>query len=196
MLGRTTLSAQNTKIFYSKCSAGLCAGNSKNKGTKMKIKRIILLILIITLCAIIFCFSNQPADESDNTSGGFIKFILEINPFTANLEEAEKLELQESLSHIIRKGAHFSIYALLGLLLMAYIDTYDLELKSKSLISFILGVTYAITDEVHQYFVPDRSCEFRDVCIDGSGVLFGVILVYAVLLISNKIKKRGKMNEW
>ena len=56
----------------------------------MKTRRIILLILIIILCAIIFCLSNQPADESDNTSGGFIKFILEINPFTANLEEVER----------------------------------------------------------------------------------------------------------
>lgn len=157
----------------------------------MKTKQTILLILIITLCAIIFCFSNQPADESSNTSGGFIKFLIEINPFTTNLDETEKLELQENLSYIVRKCAHFTIYTLLGLLLMTYINTYDLDLHSKSLISFILGGTYAITDEVHQYFVPGRSCEFRDVCIDGSGVLLGIALVSICIVIFNKIKKRN-----
>ena len=63
------------------------------------------------------------------------------------------------------------------------------------MISFILGVIYAITDEVHQYFVPGRSCEFKDVCIDGSGVLFGIVLVRVSISICNKIKKRGKTNE-
>lgn len=157
----------------------------------MKIKQTILLILIIILCAIIFFFSNQPADKSSNTSGGFIKLILEINPFTKNLEERQKLELQESLSHIVRKGAHFSIYAVLGLLLMTYANTYNISVKEKLLISFIAGTLYAITDEVHQFFVPGRSCEFRDVCIDGSGLLFGI----AIILICNKIKKRGRTNE-
>jgi len=156
----------------------------------MKTKQTILLILILIICAIIFFFSNQPADESSNTSSGFIKFILEINPFTANLEEVDKLELQENLSHIVRKGAHFTIYTMLGLLLMLYVNTYDFDLKTKELISFILGVTYAITDEVHQYFVPGRSCEFRDVCIDGSGVLLGILIVSVVILIYYKVKKR------
>jgi len=161
----------------------------------MKVKQTILLILIIILCAIIFIFSSEPADKSSNTSGGFIKFIIEINPFTANLKEVEKIELQENLSYIVRKGAHFTIYTLLGLLLMSYINTYELDLKNKSLISFIFGVTYAITDEVHQYFVPGRSCEFRDVCIDGSGVLLGIALVSICIVICNKIKKRSKTNE-
>ena len=159
----------------------------------MKTKRTILLILILILCAIIFFFSNQPADKSSNTSGGFIKFILEINPFTAKLEEIEKLELQENLSYIVRKGAHFSIYTVLGLLLMTYVNTYNISVKEKVLISFIAGTLYAITDEVHQYFVPGRSCEFKDVCIDGSGILFGIIFVSSIVI--NKIKKRGKTNE-
>jgi len=155
----------------------------------MKIKRTILLILIILLCATIFFFSSEPADESADTSEGFIRFILEINPFTTNLEETEKLELQEDLSHIVRKGAHFTIYTVLGLLLMIYINTYDLDLRSKSLISFILGVTYSITDEMHQYFVPGRSSEFRDVCIDGSGVLLGIIIVSIIILLKKRSKK-------
>ena len=159
----------------------------------MKTKRTILLILIIILCATIFCFSNQPAEESSNTSGGFIKFILEINPFTKNLEEAKKIELQEGLQHIVRKCAHFSIYTVLGIFIMAYTNTYNIELNEKALISFVFGVLYAITDEVHQSFVPGRSCEFRDVCIDGSGVLLGTIMVSIFIVINSKLKE-GKVN--
>jgi len=75
---------------------------------------------------------------------------------------------------------------------MMYMNTYGLDLRSKALISFVFGVTYAITDEVHQYFVPGRSCEIKDVCIDGSGVLFGIVIVSLNILLYNKIKKRGK----
>ena len=157
----------------------------------MKTKRTILLLLIITLCATIFHFSNQPADKSSNTSGGFIKIIIEINPFTKKLQGTQKLELEENLQFIVRKGAHFTIYTVLGWLLMMYLNTYDLEFKNKALISFILGVLYAITDEVHQYFVPGRSSEFRDVCIDGSGVLIGITIVSITTLIYNKMKKRN-----
>jgi len=162
----------------------------------MRIKRIIILILIMLICTIIFWFSSQPGDESSNTSGGFIKFILEINPFTANLADQEKLELQESLQHIIRKCAHFSIYSVLGTLLMTYTNTYNLSMLKKNILSFTTGVTYAVTDEVHQYFVPGRSSEFRDICIDGSGVLLGIIIVSIIIIIYNKIKKRGKTNEY
>lgn len=163
----------------------------------MNKKRKILLILIISVCILIFGFSNQEADESSNTSGGIINIILNINPLTKNLDEYRKNDLAESMQYIVRKGAHFTIYTVLGILLMLYLNTYELELEfeNKTLISFALGVTYSITDEVHQHFVPGRSCEFKDVCIDGSGVLFGILLVSIILLIYNKTKKRRKTNE-
>ena len=42
----------------------------------------------------------------------------------------------------------------------------------------MIGVLYAVTDEVHQYFVPGRSCELRDALIDACGVAAGVAIVW------------------
>lgn len=39
------------------------------------------------------------------------------------------------------------------------------------------GFLYAVSDEIHQIFVPGRSGEPRDVLIDTSGVLIGICLV-------------------
>ena len=45
----------------------------------------------------------------------------------------------------------------------------------------------AVLDEVHQSFVPGRSCEFRDVCIDFAGVLLGAAFL---LLIFSCIQRK------
>ena len=54
-------------------------------------------------------------------------------------------------------------------------------------ISFSLGLIYAISDEIHQSFIPGRSAQVTDVLIDTSGVIFGIVLV---LLIYTLIKKK------
>ena len=46
---------------------------------------------------------------------------------------------------VLRKGAHVTEYAIFGLLLMRAIG--------REAPAFLLGVAYAITDEVHQHFV-------------------------------------------
>jgi VanZ family protein len=43
--------------------------------------------------------------------------------------------------------------------------------------AFLTGVAYAITDEVHQAFVPGRHGAVYDVVIDAVGVLVGVYVV-------------------
>ena len=46
-------------------------------------------------------------------------------------------------------------------------------------------------DEVQQAFVPGRSCEFRDMCIDAAGVLLGAAFLLLILhLIQRKKLKR------
>jgi VanZ family protein len=71
---------------------------------------------------------------------------------------------------ILRKAAHVSEYAVLGLLL--------LRAAGREAPAFLLGVAYAITDETHQHFVAGRHAAPVDVAIDSTGVLIG-ILVYA-----------------
>ena len=69
---------------------------------------------------------------------------------------------------ILRKGAHMTEYAVLGLLL--------LRALGRELPAFALGIAYAITDEIHQHFVRGRHASPVDVAIDGIGLALGMLV--------------------
>ena len=68
---------------------------------------------------------------------------------------------------LLRKLAHAGEYALLGALL--------LRALRRDLPALALGVAYAISDELHQHFVPGRRGAPLDVLIDAVGVGLGVL---------------------
>lgn len=68
---------------------------------------------------------------------------------------------------VLRKLAHFAEYAILGALLARAVA---------ALPAWVLGVLYAVSDEVHQSFVAGREGAVRDVAIDAAGVLVGVLV--------------------
>jgi VanZ family protein len=69
---------------------------------------------------------------------------------------------------VLRKIAHAGEFAVLGALLLRATGRLGLAL--------VLGVLYAVSDEVHQEFVPSRMGSPLDVAIDAVGVAFGVLL--------------------
>ena len=50
---------------------------------------------------------------------------------------------------------------------------------------------YAVTDELHQYFVPGRSCQVKDVMIDSSGALTGICLCMLACFVLKKLKDKA-----
>jgi VanZ family protein len=74
---------------------------------------------------------------------------------------------------VLRKGAHMTEYAILGLLLLRAIG--------RELPAFALGIAYAVTDEIHQHFVRGRHASPIDVLIDTFGVAIGIFLVSRLL---------------
>lgn len=161
---------------------------------KIKVLRGILVILIIINCMVIFKFSAEQSEKSDQTSGIVIDTIIELNPKTRNLNQEEKEKAKENIVTPIRKTAHFTIYTSLGMLLFLCAKTFEGKDKKRALISFLLAFLYACTDELHQVFVPGRSGEFKDVCIDSSGALTGILIVYLVWYLV-KIKNLHKISK-
>ena len=92
---------------------------------KKYIVRTIFGILSIIIAVIIFMFSSQNSTESSKASDGVIKAIIEILPNTKNLSEDKKDEIIDNMTFFIRKIAHFSIYALLGINVMAFLLTFN-----------------------------------------------------------------------
>jgi VanZ family protein len=68
----------------------------------------------------------------------------------------------------LRKGAHVTEYAVLGILLYRALGREPLALA--------VGIAYAATDELHQHFVRGRHASPVDVAIDAVGVALGMLI--------------------
>jgi VanZ family protein len=79
---------------------------------------------------------------------------------------------------ILRKLAHITEYLILTFLLYrAFKRSFDLSTSSLIFWPSVLSFLYAISDEIHQRFVPTRSGNLEDILIDAAGiVLFYIIL--------------------
>lgn len=147
---------------------------------KINIIRAILLTMLIGTFVIIFGFSSQNGETSGSLSRKVTEFIVEANIFNKNLTEEQKEIQIQNLHPKIRKLAHFSIYTLVGILLMSLCMTYKIKNSKRITISLILGIIYATTDEIHQLFIKGRSGNIIDVLIDTSGVLFGIFIIFGI----------------
>lgn len=156
------------------------------------VTRVIFLILMILNCIVIFIFSSQNGEKSSGISGSFVKQIIEILPGTKKLSETDKEQLTENLQFVVRKGAHFTIYTLLGFFTMGFMNTFDISSKRKILFAFVFGLFYAITDEIHQLFSSGRTAKLMDIGIDTLGVFFGIMIIFLIIcLIKRKNIKIG-----
>lgn len=156
----------------------------------------ILIVLLLCTFYIIFGFSSQDGEKSGGISKRITDFILEKSSKYNSLEISEKKQVNKRTERVIRKIAHFSIYTLVGFLLMALLSTYEnIKRKNKIYISTMLGISYAISDEIHQSFTPGRGPKITDVFIDSLGVFFGIIVILLIVEIINiKNKKCQKMS--
>jgi len=82
--------------------------------------------------------------------------------------------MEPSAGGLLRKVAHFTEFALLGMLLSWLFGM----LQKNPALSFGCGVLAACVDETIQRFVPDRGPSILDVGIDTCGVLTGMLLLY------------------
>jgi VanZ family protein len=73
---------------------------------------------------------------------------------------------------VLRKFAHAAEYAVLGALLLRALGREPQALAA--------GIAYAISDEIHQYFVNGRHASPIDVGIDALGVAIGIIVLQRV----------------
>lgn len=136
-------------------------------------------ILVVACMVTIFMFSAQPANTSSESSDACIQWIYDL--FGIRLSQ-----------HIVRKTAHALEFC--GLCLLFNLAFGVTTLKFKPLISFILTVLYAVSDEIHQIFVDGRACMFKDVLIDSGGAAVCIIILSIVYLIYKKhCGKRGKV---
>lgn len=91
---------------------------------------------------------------------------------------------------ITRKLAHFTEYAILYVLFYRGLkNTVNWSFLKLLIISFLLTIGYALTDEYHQTFVSGRTGKTFDIGVDSLGALFGLILAGKIFnLLPEKYK--------
>ena len=161
---------------------------------KVYYDRLLSALAVLLWMAVIYIFSAQTGAISGGTSGRILKVFIGV--FYPNFDSLSP-DLQSSIMSVwhtvIRKGAHFSEYAVLAALSASAIRTYNLSKLWRAVIPVGVGFLYAASDEIHQLFVADRAGSFKDVCIDTAGALFGTLSFYGICLLIKKIKKRKEL---
>jgi VanZ family protein len=141
----------------------------------MKKRKIILGILIVLWLCLIWGHSLQPAVVSDNESGRVLEFLRQIFPTLLGGENG---------TFIVRKSAHFTEFFILGILLCMEFCTEVYGALRRFAVPSLVGLLVAFIDETIQLFVVGRSGEVRDMWIDFAGVMFGTLIVLAI--VNNK----------
>ena len=90
---------------------------------------------------------------------------------------------------VLLKGGHLLGYALLALALRR-----GLRLRGWKGVASTMGcaLLFALSDELHQSFVPGRSARLIDVGIDLLGAVLGLVIARALGIELNDVVTRGK----
>lgn len=139
----------------------------------MKNKKIIFAIMTLLWVAVIFSFSLQPGEVSGDISGSFLRKVLEW--FAPGVFEKLETMPQEQLDiwHVVlRKCAHFTEFAVLGVL--SSLTLLQTKLSRRVLVAMAFCLVVASMDETLQLFVDGRAGRVVDVIIDGAGALCGI----------------------
>ncbi len=84
------------------------------------------------------------------------------------------------LEFFLRKGAHFTVFFILGLLICRALGGYGMDRKKAFLFALLATTGYAALDEIHQSFTADRTPLWQDSVLDTVGGITG-ITVWSVL---------------
>ena len=160
--------------------------------TKKLALRIFFWSITIGIMIVVFLNSAKNATQSSELSVSFTEQLFSVFvPDYGSMDEASKLSIITEMQFFIRKSAHFLSYFAMGLFCILAYNTYELSLRNKFLFSAATCVAFAISDEIHQLFVPGRSGEIRDVLIDTAGILLAALIV-SVIIYLRKLRKEKK----
>ena len=136
---------------------------------------------VLVWMTVIFYLSHQPVTTSNGLSTEVTEVIVSKVEVVVTNHEFN----MDSANHIIRKNAHFFIYFVLGLFVCNALRKSGVNRSHGFVLSLIICVVYAISDEMHQYFVEGRGPQVKDVLIDSSGAFTGIILYFVTTFIVN-----------
>lgn len=150
-------------------------------------------VLLIALYSVIFSFSAQDGEESGGISQVVSKKCVETFNVVARRNWTDEVvqRAAESFEHPVRKLAHFSEYALMGILVHTVWVWWIRNRKRLCLVTILWVFISAAVDEFHQYFVPGRCASPGDVLLDTCGGAFGLLLCVMAVNIWQRHRRKA-----
>ena len=125
--------------------------------------------------AFIFCRSLQPADASTAESRWMLELLQQILPVELSMR-------------LVRKLAHFTEFAILGVLAGLLFGSRCQRFRTGFLFAVMTGVMTALCDETIQLLVAGRTGQVQDVWLDTAGAFTGAVLA----LLGTGLMRRRK----
>jgi len=150
-------------------------------------RKVVPWILVILWMALIFYMSHKPATESNKLSKGITEVIID----TVEKVDPDTNINKDYFNHILRKNAHFFTYLILGILVLNGRSSSGVIGYKDISFTLLICILYAISDEVHQLFVPGRGGQVKDVLIDSFGSIVGIVMYIFVYRLSNGLLIKG-----
>ena len=152
---------------------------------KYKIRFAVFLILACLVIAFMFYNSTRTGAESNQISKGFMSKILALIDPSGTINT-------EVFHRFIRKAAHFTEFFALGVCLVGMtFAVYDGKNRMFLFFPPFFALLCAVIDEYLQSFTS-RSCEVKDVLIDFSGAITGILISLMIGTFARKRKSRNK----
>ena len=162
--------------------AHLCAGGDVPGGLTMQTPKpkiaAVYGVLSAAWIGVLFFFSGQSGEESGRLSEKLTRWL-----FGALIERGADAA---QLEHLLRKAAHFGVFAVAGFLICMTL-LHLLRRRGAVWAALAAGCVLAVANELHQTLSEGRSCQFTDMLIDASGAALGLT---AAALIVGWIAKR------
>lgn len=150
-----------------------------------KYLKIISIVVLVLCMVVIFILSNENSVDSTNTSLSTTKGV--VDKITLhNVDEDTSQNIAYSYDIIIREVAHVIEYLILGLLVInVYKYFFKVDYKC-FIICMLFCIIYALSDEIHQSYIPGRTFQYEDIFLDTLGCLIGISHYYFFYKIKEK----------
>lgn len=104
---------------------------------------------------------------------------------TSGLEEPIALQRLKDIGHVIE-------YGLLAALVARAVTKASYRLSGNhAAVSFAIAAGYGVTDELHQFFVPNRYPGMDDIVRDTVGAIMGITMIWGVKRLQDMRQRTG-----
>ena len=149
----------------------------KAPSKKTSVIEYIVWIPVVLWIVVIFIFSFQPGEGSENTSLHVTSWILGMFFGTETVSQIPVTDVGlKRFDEITRTFAHMNEYIVLGLLLGVTVTVNGFREKLRVFYICVIGACVSLTDEFVQIFVPERYSELSDFAIDMAGIMIAALI--------------------